>query len=339
MKLSEFLKSKGIYIITHSLIAFLTVSMLIVLNPSGGAAFSIFVGLIYIFGAAIPLAAEYRKKSKFYNELLKAFERLDRKNLLAEIVSKPDFFEGALLWDILKSSNKAALEEINAFKYLQEEYREYIEMWVHQIKTPISSSKLIMQNRSDTADELEDEIESIENYVEQVLFYARSNAVEKDYVIKKLSLEKPVFAALKRNSKLIIGASISVSADSLDFEVCSDSKWLEFILSQILINCVKYANEKEPRIDISAVALENCCLLKVSDNGLGIPQNEIPRIFDKGFTGTNGRLRAKSTGMGLYICKKLCERLGITLSAESSPGRGTSLLLVFPKSSMLEVIN
>jgi signal transduction histidine kinase len=199
-------------------------------------------------------------------------------------------------------------------------------------------SRPVERLRHDHSDGIEEEIESIENYVEQVLFYARSNAVEKDYVIRKIKLEKPVYAALKRNSKLIIGAGISVTAQDLDFEVFSDAKWLEFILSQMLINSVKYARDNEARIEISAASLENGCLLKISDNGIGIPEHDLPRIFDKGFTGTNGRLRGKSTGMGLYICNKLCERLGITLSAESSLGSGTTLLLVFPKSSMLDIL-
>lgn len=337
MKLIDYLKSKSLYILCHSLVAVMTFLMLMSLNPVGGVAFSAFAGIIYILGAVIPLTAEYKKKSVYYNALLKAFDQLDKKNLLAEIVSVPDFFEGALLHELLKASNKACLEEINVYKYLQEDYREYIEMWVHQIKTPISSSKLILQNRSEASD-IAEEIEGIENYVEQVLFYARSNAVEKDYVIRRVSLEKPVYAALKRNSKLIIGAGISVSTEGLSLEVCSDFKWLEFILSQILINSVKYAREIGARIEISASALDNSCLLKVSDNGLGIPDNELSRIFDKGFTGTNGRLRGKSTGMGLYICKKLCKRLGISLSVESVLGEGTSIIMVIPKNSMLDIL-
>ncbi len=338
MKLKDYLKAKLPYFVCQSLVAVTTVLMLAVLLPGGAKVFSAFIGVIYVFGALAPLAVEYRKKSRFYNELMKVFDDLDRKNLAAEIISEPDFFEGALLYNVLRASNKACLEEINGFKTLQEEYREYIEMWVHEIKTPISSSKLMMQNRSGGADAgIAEELESIENYVEQVLFYARSSTLEKDYIIRKTSLEKPVFAALRRNSKLLIGAGVSVSARDLDLTVYSDTKWLEFILSQILINSAKYARETGALIEISAAETENGCLLKISDNGIGIPEGELPRIFDKGFTGTNGRKRGKSTGMGLYICKKLCGKLGVSISAASVPDGGTTIFIAFPKNSMTDI--
>ena len=125
---------------------------------------------------------------------------------------------------------------------------------------------------------------------------------------------------------------------NLDVRVYSDTKWLEFILHQLIINSIKYSKETEARIAVSAQEKENCCVLSVSDNGLGIPENELPRIFDKGFTGTNGRLRGKSTGMGLYICRKLCDKLGHSIGAESVYGSGTTISIVFPKSSMTEIV-
>ncbi|MCX7615401.1 MAG: hypothetical protein N2Z65_06570 [Clostridiales bacterium] len=213
MNRNNYLSGKIAYIACHLTVAFITISMLVVLFPAGGRIVAVLIGIVYLFGALIPLELEYRRKKDFYASLVDSFERIDQKNLVAEVITRPEFFEGALLYDILKASNKACLEEINKYKNLQLEYREYIEMWVHEIKTPISSSKLIAQNnRSAAIDSMAEELDAIESYVEQALFYARSNAVEKDYIIRKVSLEKPVFAVLKRDSKQLICTGISVSA-------------------------------------------------------------------------------------------------------------------------------
>ena len=339
MKIGDFFGGKVTYIISHLTVMVITVAMLTALNPAGGKAFSVYIGILYLIAGVVPLAAEFRRKREYYNLLVSCFERLDRKNLIAEIIPEPNFFEGELLYGILKESNKACLEEINRYKTMQEEYRDYIEMWVHEVKTPISSSKLIAHNRrSEATDSIAEELDSIENFIEQALYYARSNNLEKDYIIKDFCLEKPVYAAIKRNSKQLIGAGISVSAENLDVSVYSDSKWLEFILNQLIINSVKYARETKGCIKVEAKELDNRRVLILSDNGIGIPENELQRVFNKGFTGTNGRLRGKSTGMGLYICRKLCEKMGVLITAESEYGRGTSISIVFPRSSMTDII-
>jgi signal transduction histidine kinase len=147
-----------------------------------------------------------------------------------------------------------------------------------------------------------------------------------------------VFEVLKRDSRILINSTVSVSTENLDKTVFSDSKWLEFIIHQLIINAVKYSNKSQPSISIRADELMNSCVLKVTDNGMGIPENELHRIFDKGFTGTNGRIKGKSTGMGLYICKNLCEKLGISLMAESLPGSYTTISIIFPKSSMTGIV-
>jgi signal transduction histidine kinase len=335
----DYLKEKSIYITSNLAVAALTVAMLFILMPTGGRQFSLLVGILYLSGAFIPLELEYAKKKRFYDAFVRTFENLERKNLIAEMISYPDFFEGAFLHDVIKRSNKACMEEINRYKNMQEEYREYIELWVHEIKTPIASSKLIAQNnKNEVTNSMSEEIDAIENYVEQALYYARSSTVEKDYIIKEIDLKTTVFAALKRDSRLLIRGNVSVTAQDLDVSVYSDSKWLEFILHQLIVNAVKYSGEGEAQLIISARQKENCGILTVSDNGIGIPENELSRIFDKGFTGTNGRLKGRSTGMGLYICRKLCEKLGSSISAESKPGIGTEITIIFPKSSMTDII-
>ena len=339
MNVLSFLKSKILYIICHLIAITLTVLILTVLNPQGGFALSIFIGTLYMIFAVIPLLAEYIQKRNFYENLIKIFDSLDKKNLIAEMIKPPSFVEGIILYDVLKGSNKAMLEEINRYKYMQEEYREYIELWVHEIKTPIAASKLIAQNNKNAVtDSIEEEIEKIENFVEQVLFYSRSSNVDKDYIIKKVNLEKICFDVLKKNSKLFIQNKIKITTDNLNVNVFSDAKWLEFIINQVLTNSVKYKKVSDAEIKFYTSTNENNIILSIEDNGIGIQSSEISKIFDKGFTGTNGRKVGHTTGMGLYICRKLCNKLGLAINAESKIDEGTTISIVFPKSSMMDVI-
>lgn len=338
MSFYDFLREKIIYITTASLVTVLTVLIIWALNPVGGPPLSFLIGGLYVIGAAVPLAIEYMNKKAFYQNLVSIFDFLDQKNLIAEMITPPSFKEGIILYDIVKGSNKAMLEAINKYKYMQEEYREYMELWVHEIKTPIASSRLIAQNNmSDVMGRMFEELEKIEAFVEQVLFYSRSNTVEKDYIIKELNLKTLCFDALKKNSKLFIHNKIGVVTESLDLVVFSDAKWLGFILNQIFTNSVKYSNKPNAQIKISAQEKENCVVLFIEDNGIGIKKVELPRIFEKGFTGTNGRKNERSTGIGLYICKKLCDKLGLSIKAYSEFGQGTTISLIFPKSSMMNI--
>ncbi len=338
MKLLDFLKDKFLYVAAYICVTLVTASALILLNPAGGPALSLTICVLYTIGAAVPLVVEYVVKKDFFDELLRIFDSLDRKNIIAEVIIPPSFREGLILYDIIKRSNKAMLEEINRYKQLQEEYREYIELWVHEVKTPISSSRLItLNNKSEATKSISEELDRIEAYVEQVLYYSRSNTVEKDYIIKETNLQKVCYDVLKKNSRQFIHNRISVTAEGLDLTVYSDEKWLQFILNQILTNSVKYADKPESYVRISAKESENSVILSIADNGAGIPAVELPRIFDKGFTGTNGRGNKRSTGIGLYICKKLCLKLGLGISAESVQGEGTTINIVIPKNSLVDI--
>lgn len=339
MKLYEFLKQRLLYIISHTIVILLTVSVIWALTPGGDQSLSIFIGILYLIGAAVPLIIEYAVKRNFYKNLLNVFDSLDKKNLIAEIISPPSFTEGIILYNIIKGSNKAMIEEINKYKYMHEEYREYMEIWVHEIKTPIASSKLIAQNNvSDATKSIYEELEKIETFVEQVLFYSRSNTVEKDYIIKKINLQELCFNILKKNSKLFIHNKIGIQTENLDIIIYSDAKWFEFILNQILTNSIKYSHKPDPQIKIIAEEENNCIMLYIKDNGTGIMENELPRIFEKSFTGTNGRKNQRSTGMGLYICKKLCDKLGLNIEAYSTFGEGTTIKITIPKNSMTDII-
>nr|WP_246582680.1 sensor histidine kinase [Clostridium mobile] len=321
-----------------SVVTLLTFLIIWALNPVGGPTLALLIVVLEIIGTVLPLTFEYINKKGFYQNLILIFNSLDRKNLIAEMIIPPTFKEGIILYDIIKGSNKAMLEEINKYKFIQEEYREYMELWVHEIKTPIASSKLIAQNnKSKAMDSVCEDLEKIEAFVEQVLFYSRSNTVEKDYLIKEVNLEKLCFNVLKKSSKIFIHNKVGVEVENLDMTVFTDAKWFSFILNQILINSVKYSNKSNARIKVSAEKMENSIMLSIEDNGIGIEKSQLSRIFDKGFTGTNGRKNERSTGMGLYICKKLCGKLGLSIKAYSEYGEGTTISIIFPKSAMMDI--
>ncbi len=166
-----------------------------------------------------------------------------------------------------------------------------------------------------------------------VLFYACSEQVHKDYMIRETDLGKIVCEVLEKNRLLLIQQKIRVEVRCED-TVYTDGKWIAFIINQILLNSVKYSGQGGV-FNIHTESGENGVILTVEDNGTGIRPEELPRIFEKGFTGSNGREHEHATGMGLYLCRKLCDKLGIAIHAESEYGEGTRVVLEFPVSRLV----
>ncbi len=340
MKLIGFLRDKILYLLSHLLVMVLTLTLIVALLPDWSNDLAWLVGGLYLVGALAPLAVEYQQRSAFYGNLLQIFTSLDRKNLLAEMITPPSFQEGQILFDVLRQSSKASLDEINSYRFRQDEYREYIELWVHEVKTPIASSRLIAQNNPSPAmDSLSEELTRIEDFVEQALFYSRISVVEQDYLIRPVNLQDICHQVLRRNATRFIHQKVAVETENLDQLVPGDAKWLVYILNQLVGNALKYTRPEHnsPRIRLQAEKLANSTVLTVADNGLGIPAGELPRIFDKGFTGTTGRSNEKSTGMGLYICRRLGEKLGLSITAESTLGEGTAIRIFFPDNSLIRM--
>ena len=165
--------------------------------------------------------------------------------------------------------------------------------------------------------------------------YRISQNEYKDYIIKELSLQECVSKVIRKHSKSFIYQKIKIQLDDLELSVYSDSKWLEFILDQIISNALKYTPKEVGTIHIWTTSTDNMISLHIQDNGSGISSSELGRIFEKGFTGTNGRLNEKATGMGLYLCKTLCNKLYLGIRAESVQGQGTTIILDFPISKLM----
>ncbi len=198
---------------------------------------------------------------------------------------------------------------------------------------------IIENNKNDVTKSIDEELDRVENYIEQALFYARSSTVEKDYYIKKVQLRDIANECIKKNKSMLIHEKIQVNIHDVDVEVNTDSKWIVFILNQIIQNSVKYKkHDINLEIEMFTKVNKENVVLYIRDNGIGIKKGEITRVFEKGFTGTNGRLlNKKSTGIGLYLCKNLCNKLGIAIELNSVQDEGTEVRLVFPKNSYMEM--
>ena len=331
MKLNEFLKDKTLEII---LTIFLIVSIIAFLSVTQIDLFiKIYVPTAILLVFIISLVAEYIKKKRLYNAIKESLTELDEKYLIAETIKNPSFLDGKILKDILIETDKSMIEHVNKYKYSQEEYKEYIELWIHEIKTPIAAGKLIAQNnKNEVTKSIDEELDKIEYYVEQALYYARSNTVEKDYCITKCNLQDIVNTVIKKNKDTLINNKIKINIEDINENVYTDSKWIVFILNQIITNCIKYSKTEDAEINIKTETKKARIILDIQDNGIGIRKGEITKVFEKGFTGSNGRKDGKkSTGIGLYLCKKLCGKLGIGIELNSEENVGTDVKLVFPK--------
>ncbi len=248
--------------------------------------------------------------------------------LISEVMELPEQAEDQVYYQLLKMAGKSMLEQIGEVERERLEYKEYIEQWIHEIKTPITAMKLLCENhRTDWTKELLLELEKTNRFTEQALYYARSEHTEKDYSVREMALSQVVHQAIADNKYLLLQGGMRLEVEEMQDTVYSDEKWVRFILNQLIANAVKYRTE-QPVLRISTHKRQDQVVLVVEDNGIGIAASDLPRIFEKGFTGQNGRMVQQSTGIGLYLCKRLCEKLGIGIAAESSE-QGTAISLAF----------
>lgn len=274
----------------------------------------------------------YRKKG-FYDRIQTVTEELDQKYLLPEMLKEPGFYEGKLMYDTLCSCDKSMAEHVSQYKKQASDFREYIEMWVHEAKIPVAGLRLIHHNHPGQAgDKINVQLRRIDDCIDNVLYFARSENAEKDYIIKEVSLRKIFSHVAVRNREALQLTGATIQTGGLDGRVLTDGKWLEFVLGQLMANSMKYASDTRPlEIRVHAQDAGTETVLVFRDNGIGIRASDLPYIFEKGFTGHNGRRGTGSTGMGLYIVKKLCDRLGHGIHVSSVEGEFTEFRMTFAK--------
>lgn len=204
---------------------------------------------------------------------------------------------------------------------------DYYTMWIHQIKTPIAALNLLLQQSELNKKQTIEELFKIEQYAEMALSYARLDSLSSDLLLKRYDIYEIVKRAVKKYSVLFIGSGLSFSMEEFTCMAVTDEKWLSFVIEQILSNALKYT--KEGTIRIAALQDKAGSLIVIEDTGIGISESDLPRIYERGFTGYNGRMDKKSTGIGLYLCKEICRRLSHTIQVESKLGKGTRVMIGF----------
>lgn len=338
MKVSAFLKDKSGFFLLFCAEILLTVLFMTAYRSS--AEQTVFIVTVISLCNTIRLVYEYMRKKSFYDKMATDCDRLDKKYLLCEMLEQPAFSEGRLFYDILYRTNKSMCENVSHYRRQAEDFREYIELWVHEVKLPVAALSLIAHNDTENGSRYSGQIKRVDSYIENVLYYARSENAEKDYMIKEISLKQAVRDAVVRSREEIQLSGISVNTSGLEKNVLTDIKWLEFILTQLIDNSIKYRDkDRNPEININALQTQNGVTLCFRDNGIGVNPAECERVFEKSFTGSNGRNGANSTGMGLYIVKRLCDKLGHTVTLTSKQGEYTEVSITFKNSGILELMH
>lgn len=291
--------------------------------------FTLLLILLIALFTFIYLCCIYFSKKKKALQIINSCNDLEEKYYISEMLHKDDSIEGYPYYYVLKEACKAMNDKISNIEKNERDYEEYIESFAHEIKTPIAAISLYAENKENET--LKYEIRKIEEYVEQILYYARSDTAEKDYFVKKIKLNEIIHPLILKNKDVFLNNHIKLNVHDLEVLVYTDEKWLYFMISQVLNNAIKYLDKDKKEIEIYSEVKNNQVVLVILDNGCGIRASDAPRVFDKGFTGSN-RKREYATGIGLYLVKKLSEKLDIKVSIDSKYQEYTKVSFVFPKS-------
>lgn len=326
MNSKQYWKNRLPFLLTNlACMTALTVFLLVCKNTISAILLILVVWMLILLAGMI---LTYHIRKRQMQKLLDMAGQLSERYLISEVMEPSEQAEDQVYYKLLKMAGKSMLEQISDVKRERSEYKEYIEQWIHEIKTPITAMKLLCENhRCEWTKDLLLELEKTNRFTEQALYYARSEHTEKDYSVRELNLSGVIHQAIADNKYLLLQNNVRVDVGDMEDTVYSDEKWVRFILNQLIANAVKYRSEK-PILCFSSCKHQDQVLLFVTDNGIGISPADLPRIFEKGFTGQNGRVVQQSTGIGLYLCKRLCDKLGIGISAKSAES-GTTVSLSF----------
>lgn len=331
---------------TVALLAFL-------MEVVGGRSFALLGLIVGDIGVTVGLALDYLGHRGWWRRLERMPRELDNPRLASALLEAPGFAEGDIAYEAIAASNKSASDEAAAAQRQTADYERYIELWVHEVKTPLAAAHLTVENlmadpteaQRDPArlDSIDAGLRRIEGYVDQALYVARSETLEADYLIRAHRVGDVVTAALKANARELIAARmVPQLGEGMDLTIFADDKWLGFVLGQFLQNSIRYLREDAEggarvsflaHVEGKGLASERV-VLAVRDNGCGVSPAELPRVFERGFTGTNGRTHKGATGLGLWLAKMLCEKMGLSISADSREGAWFEVSIAFPTNKM-----
>ncbi|MEK5171976.1 HAMP domain-containing histidine kinase [Heyndrickxia sp. FSL W8-0496] len=272
------------------------------------------------------LVFRYLSHRSFYQQLEKPFAQLED---FANGIQNTLLAEG--LQQLLESQFRHYRTDLYRYKHKLDGHIQFINQWVHQMKTPISVIHLTIQDEDDPRFiAIGDELDRLKKGLEMVLYTARLDTFERDFYVESLSLENVVRAVTSSQKRLFIRKRIFPSIQiNHDIQIASDEKWLSFIITQIITNALRYTIQENRKIYFNSYRRGISIVLEITDEGVGIPPSDLPRVFDPYFTGENGRHFQESTGMGLYLVKQICEKLGHQIEIESKINQGTTIRLVF----------
>lgn len=335
MNFLKYVKDKRYFLIFYAVIM-IFVSLVLLLSAKSQEVWSnvVYINISCLFFAFFYMVIGYFYRMHFYKKMKELIQNPHEDAI--SLLPQAQNHEQKLYLDLFKRIMSEQDKQLQSLYTRKREHEEYIMSWVHEVKLPITSSRLLMENyEGKTIDELvnklEDELDKIEDYVEQALYYSRVDSFANDYFITEVDVDQIIKHSVKKYSKIFINKQIHLTMDyDSDKFVHSDKKWLGFIIDQLITNALKYT-ENEGIISIHFELDDNEKRLIIQDNGIGIKAEDINRVFERGFTGTTGRNHSKSTGMGLYLAKKLANKLGHDISIQSVEGEYTRVTVHFPK--------
>ncbi|MGN0045910.1 MAG: sensor histidine kinase [Eggerthellaceae bacterium] len=283
---------------------------------------------------ALVLVGSYLRRRRFYQQLASSSTSLQHAYYLASQLAEPSFLEGRIFCSALQEVCRADGRDLQEERRKLRAQQEFVDMWVHEVKTPIAASKLTLARmHGPDASALKLDVERIEAACERALYNTRAESLSQDYDLREVFLLPLCQEACKSLSSLLIHQGVAPRFEIPDSLVAiADRSWVTFVIRQLISNCAKYG---ATCITFSAWSEQagttsGKVVLQVTDDGVGIPADEVPHVFERGFSGSNGRAEGTSTGMGLYIAAKLCQAMGVGLSLGSELGKGTRVLLIFP---------
>lgn len=328
MKFKDYFLNKITEILGTYFVLFLMLEFLYIIGNTFSVVFMI--GMVIAVLIMTKYLMDWYRKKKYFEIITERVKDLKEPWLIAELLPVSYTIEDEIYQELLRKVGSSAIEEIHKIEDEQKEYEDYIEQWIHEVKTPITSIHLMLENRISENPglkrDLNVELSRLENDVELALYYARSEQIYRDYLIQKLNVRKVLLKVVNKNRTVIMNSSVAIDLDCDEaLYAYGDEKWLVFMLTQVLLNAIKYKAEADAKVVMRAKRNNKKIVLNIIDNGKGIKKEELPRIFDKGFTGSNGRDNEKSTGMGLYLVHKLCEKLEIDIEADSVYGEFTEI--------------
>lgn len=330
MNLIKYLSDKKFLILFYCVLM-VFISLVICLDTCKVNIFNmIYLNIVSSVFFLIYLTIEYLLHNRYYNSLCEIIK--EYQSDLIYHLPPPHTYEQYQYHQLLRKIAKEHHAKIQESITQKKEHLEFITSWVHGIKTPIAVSRLILEDNLDKQeifDSLEEEITKIENYVEQALYYSRLDAFAKDYFITSVQLDQIIKEIIKKRATTFIKKRIKIDLKNIDLHVTTDAKWLTFIIQQIIDNSLKYT-DTGGKIQVNTKKDETETRLIITDNGRGILHEDLGRVFHKGFTGYTGRKEARSTGLGLYLAKKLAKKLGHDLSIDSQYQVYTSVTIHFP---------